>query len=106
MKIGRFGRGLDYSFKSPDRVEQRRLQQHNNRRSIIIVRLIIYGVLFAIIYFGIRRIIRDWRQRFRDLDKETRDRDLKERAQPGVVELKKDEDGVFRPKSIEDDNDK
>jgi len=49
------------------------------------------------IYIGIRRILLDWRNRFRDIDKETRERDLKERKRPDVVELKRDKDGVFRP---------
>lgn len=63
----------------------------------MIFRLLIYAVIFGAIYFGIRRIMADWRARFRDLDAQTRQRDLKERQRPGVIELEKDEDGVYRP---------
>ncbi len=63
----------------------------------IIIRLLTYVIIGAAIYFGIRRIINDWREQFKKDDKEVRERDLRERDRPGVVELKKDQDGVFRP---------
>ncbi len=63
----------------------------------IIIRLLTYVIIGAAIYFGIRRIINDWREQFKKDDQAVRERDLKERDQPGVVELKKDQDGVFRP---------
>jgi hypothetical protein len=66
--------------------------------SAIFLRLLIYAIIIGAIYFGIRRIINDWRQRFRAMDQQTRERDLKERDEPNVVDLKPDEDGVFRPK--------
>lgn len=66
--------------------------------SAIFLRLLIYAIIIGAIYFGIRRIINDWRQRFRAMDQQTRERDLKERDEPNVVDLKPDEDGIFRPK--------
>jgi len=63
----------------------------------LVLRLLLYILIFGAIYFGIRKILRDWKQRFADIDKATRERDLKERKRPGVVELKRDQDGVFRP---------
>jgi len=61
------------------------------------LKLLIYGVVLGAIYVGVRRILADWSNRFRDIDKQTRERDLKERKRPDVVELKRDKDGVFRP---------
>ncbi len=63
----------------------------------IILKLLIYGIVLGAIYIGIRRILADWSNRFRDIDKQTRERDLRERKRPDVVELKRDKDGVFRP---------
>ncbi|MCF6303327.1 MAG: hypothetical protein L3J13_09035 [Devosiaceae bacterium] len=65
--------------------------------SAVLLRLLIYGVIIGAIYFGIRRIINDWKKQFRADDAAIRERDLKERKRPDVVELKKDKDGVFRP---------
>lgn len=61
------------------------------------LRMLIYAVIIGAIVIGIRRILKDWSERFRDLDKQTRERDLKERERPDVVELKRSDDGVFRP---------
>jgi len=61
---------------------------------------LIYVIIGAAIYFGIRRIINDWKEQFRKSDQAVRERDLKERDRPDVVELKKDQDGVFRPGDI------
>ncbi len=61
------------------------------------MRILLYLVIFAIIYFGIKKIVTDWRNRFREIDKKTRERDIKERKRNDIVNLKKDKDGVFRP---------
>ncbi|VAW23146.1 hypothetical protein MNBD_ALPHA12-1522 [hydrothermal vent metagenome] len=61
------------------------------------MKLLIYGIVLGAIYIGVRRILADWSSRFRDIDKQTRERDLRERKRPDVVELKRDKDGVFRP---------
>ncbi len=63
----------------------------------IIIRLLTYVIIGAAIYFGIRRIINDWREQFKKHDRAVRERDLRERDRPDVVELKKDRDGIFRP---------
>jgi len=65
--------------------------------SALLLRIAVYAVIAGGIYLGIRSIVRDWRGRFRDLDREQRERDLKQRAAPGVIELKRDQDGVYRP---------
>jgi len=65
----------------------------------MLLRIFVFAAIIAVIYLGIRRISNDWRARFRDLDKETHERDLKERVRPDVIDLKKDDDGVFRPGS-------
>jgi len=66
----------------------------------IILKLLTYVIIGSAIYFGIKRIINDWREQFRKSDQSVRDRDLKERERPDVMELKKDEDGVFRPNDM------
>ena len=68
-------------------------------------RFIILAIVFAIIYFGLRKILADWRARFKDLDAEKHARDLKERKRPDVIELEPDEDGVFRPGEKDNDTD-
>lgn len=67
-------------------------------------RFVILAIVFAIIYFGLRRISADWRARFKDIDKQKHERDLKEREKPGVIELEQDKDGVFRPGDKNKDN--
>lgn len=68
----------------------------------MLLRIFVFAAIIAIVYFGIRRIANDWRAGFRDLDEKTHERDLKERARPDVIDLKKDDDGVFRPGSGDD----
>lgn len=62
------------------------------------MRFLIFAVIGAVIYFSIRSILSDWRKRFSELDGEHRARDKREAKRPDVVELKRDNDGVFRPK--------
>jgi len=64
----------------------------------ILLRIVIYAVIAGIIYFAIKKIIDDWKGRFREMDDKVRERDLKERKRPDVIELKRDEDGVYRKK--------
>ena len=68
----------------------------------IILRIAIYALIAGVLYFGIRSIFRDWRGRFRDLDKKVRARDLNERQRPDVIDLRRGEDGVYRRKDDED----
>ena len=73
--------------------------------SYILLRLAIYVGIALIIYLGVMKIWRDWTRQFKTEDAEARrlrrERDLRERQQPGVIDLKRDEDGRFRP---EDDD--
>lgn len=67
----------------------------------ILLRLLIFAVIGIAIYLGVRKIWRDWTQQFKSDDEETRrlrrERDLRERQQPGVIDLKRDKDGTYRP---------
>ncbi len=63
----------------------------------MLLRILLYALIIGAIYFGIRRILKDWREKFAADDAARRQRDLDERKRPDVVELKKDKDGVFRP---------
>ncbi|SFZ86085.1 hypothetical protein SAMN02983003_3259 [Devosia enhydra] len=72
-------------------------------------RVIVIILILGLIYFGLRRIWRDWSGRFRELDKAQRDqdlakrqRDLAERQRPDVIDLKRDKDGKFRPGGRDD----
>lgn len=67
----------------------------------LLLRVIILAVLGLMVYMGVRRIWRDWTGKF-DSDAEEarrlrRERDLREREQPGVIDLKRDKDGTYRP---------
>lgn len=67
----------------------------------IVLRILIFAVIGIAIYLGIRKIWRDWSKQFKAEDDEARrlrrERDLRERQQPGVIDLKRDKDGTFRP---------
>lgn len=75
------------------------------------IRLLVYLVLAALLYWGLRRILRDWRKKFaadeaedrRRLDAQ-RERNRAEAQKPGVIDLKRGEDGVYRPGGKEGDN--
>lgn len=62
-----------------------------------ILRIVIFVAIGLAIFFGVRRIWRDWTGEFKAVDKARRQRDLKERARPDVITLKRDKDGTFRP---------
>ncbi len=64
--------------------------------SAVLLRILIYALVAAAIYYGLRSIMRDWRRRFGEMDKQTRERDLRERQRPDVINLKRDKDGVYR----------
>ena len=67
----------------------------------MLLRVLIFAIIGIAIWLGVRKIWRDWSGQFKAEDEEARrlrrDRDLRERAQPGVIDLKRDEDGTFRP---------
>ncbi len=64
--------------------------------TLILIRLVIIVLVFGAIFLGARRIWRDWKGQFKQVDQARHDRDLKERARPDVVTLKRDKDGKFR----------
>lgn len=61
------------------------------------LRIMVIVVVGAIIMLGLRRIWLDWTGRFKEIDEETRARDLAERDRPDVITLRRDTDGTFRP---------
>lgn len=67
----------------------------------MIWRVLIIAVIGLAILWGLRRIWRDWTGHFNAEEQEAkrlrRERDQHERAQPGVIDLKRDDDGTFRP---------
>ncbi|WP_417310219.1 hypothetical protein [Devosia sp.] len=68
-----------------------------------VLRIILFAIIGAMIYFGVRRIYRDWKGQFKEVDKQRHKRDLQERQRPDVVTLKRDKDGKFRPPEDVDD---
>jgi hypothetical protein len=62
----------------------------------ILLRILIFAVIGGMIFFGLRKIWRDWTRQFRAEEKEIHQRDLAERARPDVITLQRDKDGTFR----------
>jgi hypothetical protein len=62
-----------------------------------LIRIVLFALIGLAIWLGLRRIWRDWTGEFKAIDKAKRERDLKERARPDVITLKRDKDGTFRP---------
>lgn len=65
---------------------------------------LIYIVIGLIVFIGLRTILRDWRKQFQAEDKEKAERhrqvlerNRQEAKKPGVVTLKRGDDGVYRP---------
>ncbi|MHA6691836.1 hypothetical protein [Devosia sp. A449] len=67
----------------------------------MLLRVLIFAIIGLVIWLGLRKIWRDWTGQFKADDEEARrlrrERDQRERAQPGIIDLKRDEDGTFRP---------
>lgn len=63
----------------------------------VIIRILIFVAVVLAIAWGVRKIWRDWKGEFKAVDRARHERDLREREQPGVVTLKRDKDGKFRP---------
>jgi hypothetical protein len=63
----------------------------------VLLKALVIMLIFGAIYYGVRRIWRDWTKQFRVEEKQIHERDLKERDAPGVITLKRDKDGTFRP---------
>ena len=62
-----------------------------------IIRIVLFAAIGLALYFGVRRIWRDWTKQFRKEEEAIHERDLEERARPDVITLKRDKDGTFRP---------
>lgn len=71
------------------------------------LKVIIPVLILLFIYLGVRRIWRDWTGQFRqdeaDERSRRRTRDLAERQRPDVIDLKRDQDGTFRPNGRDGD---
>ena len=65
--------------------------------SYMLLRVVIILIIFGAIFLGVRRIWRDWTGQAKAVDKARRTRDLQERARPDVIDLKRSDDGVYRP---------
>jgi hypothetical protein len=68
----------------------------------ILLRILVMAIIFGAIYFGVRRIWRDWTKQFQAEDKAIHQRDLEERKRPDVITLKRDKDGTYRPPDSDD----
>lgn len=67
----------------------------------MLLRILLFTFLALLVYFGIRRIWKDWSGKL-DADAQQakrlrRQRDLAERQRPDVIDLKRDRDGTYRP---------
>jgi hypothetical protein len=67
----------------------------------LIFRIVIFAVIGLAVFWGVRKIWRDWSGTFRAEDRARLDRDRAEREQikrnDGMITLKRDKDGKFRP---------
>ncbi len=68
------------------------------------LRTLIYLALALVIVWGFRTIYRDWRKKFAEDDKKAEakrkaqlERNRQEAKKPGVIDLKRGDDGVYRP---------
>jgi hypothetical protein len=62
-----------------------------------ILRILIFAAIILAIFWGVRKIWRDWSGQFKQIDKAKHERDLQERQRPDVITLKRDKDGKYRP---------
>jgi hypothetical protein len=63
----------------------------------VFFKVVVFLIVAGAIFLGARRIWRDWKGQFKKLDEADHQRDLRERARPDVITLKRDKDGTFRP---------
>lgn len=68
----------------------------------MLLRILLFVGLALLIYFGIRRIWKDWSAKFNadaeEAKRIARERDRAERARSDVIDLKRGDDGTYRPK--------
>ena len=67
----------------------------------LLLKIVVFLLVALAIYTGVRRIWRDFTKQFRSEEKVIHQRDLKERDAPGVITLKRDKDGTFRPPDVD-----
>lgn len=72
----------------------------------MLLRILLFTFLALLIYFGVRRIWKDWSGKFNADAEEAkrlrRERDLADRQRHDVIDLKRDDDGTFRPNGRDD----
>lgn len=75
--------------------------------TIMLLRILLFVGLALLIYLGIRRIWKDWSLKFdgdaAEAKRIRRERDLAERQRPDVIDLKRGDDGTYRPGDKRDD---
>ena len=75
----------------------------------MLLRILIFVALGLLIYFGVRRIWKDWTGKFNadaeEAKRLARQRDQAERQRPDVIDLKRGDDGTFRPRDKGDQRD-
>jgi hypothetical protein len=68
----------------------------------MLLRILLFVALALFVYFGIRRIWKDWSNKFNQDAEEAkrlaRERDRIERQRPDVIDLKRGDDGTYRPR--------
>ena len=73
----------------------------------MLLRILLFVALALFVYFGIRRIWKDWSNKFNQDAEEAkrlaRERDRIERQRPDVIDLKRGDDGTYRPRDGKDD---
>jgi hypothetical protein len=73
----------------------------------MLLRILLFVALALFVYFGIRRIWKDWSNKFNQDAEEAkrlaRERDKIERQRPDVIDLKRGDDGTYRPRDGKDD---
>ena len=72
----------------------------------MLLRILLFTALIVLIYLGIRRIWKDWTGKFKADEEQARiaqrERDAAERQRPDVIDLKRDDDGTYRPQDQRD----
>jgi len=67
----------------------------------LILRVLFFAAIALAVWWGVRKIWRDWSGAFKAEDKARLERDRAEREQvkrnDGMITLKRDKDGKFRP---------
>ena len=72
----------------------------------MLLRIIVLIAVLAIIIYGLRVIRRNVNDFINKDDEDKLRRDREDRERGGIVDLKQDDDGVFRPEVEKDDSDR